>query len=314
MTRSFIIISLIFSWIATYAQEVSTYVSSKEVSVGEVLDVQYEISLPKGQGIKFNPPIGNFPCKRIAEQSNLAGSEFTELEIVSYSDTVLYSNGTSLWRAQFKLIPWDTGTLVLQPLPYTLNNQLDYFTSILIESSFVPTKKGIRIYDIDESITPIKKDFILSEFLLKYFWIPMIILLVILGIFWYKRRQRQTTPAPISLTLKQQTLQSIEKIIQKKQWETNQKAHYTEFSFILRWYLSARYNINLLERTTFETILLLNALALDEYLLTQIKQIFAEVDSVKFAKTSLTPDQHDKLLEQLKEVVIISSPVETQHV
>jgi hypothetical protein len=314
MTRSFIIISLIFSWIATYAQEVSTYVSSKEVSVGEVLDVQYEISLPKGQGIKFNPPIGNFPCKRIAEQSNLAGSDFTELEIVSYSDTVLYSNGTSLWRAQFKLIPWDTGTLVLQPLPYTLNNQLDYFTSILIESSFVPTKKGIRIYDIDESITPIKKDFILSEFLLKYFWIPMIILLVILGIFWYKRRQRQTTPAPISLTLKQQTLQSIDKIIQKKQWETNQKAHYTEFSFILRWYLSARYNINLLERTTFETILLLNALALDEYLLTQIKQIFAEVDSVKFAKTSLTPDQHDKLLEQLKEVVIISSPVETQHV
>lgn len=314
MTRSYIIISLIFSWIATYAQEVSTYVSSKEVSVGEVLDVQYEISLPKGQGIKFNPPIGNFPCKRIAEQSNLAGSNFTELEIVSYSDTVLYSNGTSLWRAQFKLIPWDTGTLVLQPLPYTLNNQMDYFTSILIESSFVPTKKGIRIYDIDESITPIKKDFILSEFLLKYFWIPMIILLVILGIFWYKRRQRQTTPAPISLTLKQQTLQSIEKITQKKQWETNQKAHYTEFSFILRWYLSARYNINLLERTTFETILLLNALALDEYLLTQIKQIFAEVDSVKFAKTSLTPDQHDKLLEQLKEVVIISSPVETQHV
>jgi len=314
MTRSFIIISLIFSWIATYAQEVSTYVSSKEVSVGEVLDVQYEISLPKGQGIKFNPPIGNFPCKRIAEQSNLAGSDFTELEIVSYSDTVLYSNGTSLWRAQFKLIPWDTGTLVLQPLPYTLNNQMDYFTSILIESSFVPTKKGIRIYDIDESITPIKKDFILSEFLLKYFWIPMIILSVILGIFWYKRRQRQTTPAPISLTLKQQTLQSIEKIIQKKQWETNQKAHYTELSFILRWYLSARYNINLLERTTFETILLLNALALDEYLLTQIKQIFAEVDSVKFAKTSLTPDQHDKLLEQLKEVVIISSPVETQHV
>ena len=314
MTRSFIIISLIFSWIATYAQEVSTYVSSKEVSVGEVLDVQYEISLPKGQGIKFNPPIGNFPCKRIAEQSNLAGSDFTELEIVSYSDTVLHSNGTSLWRAQFKLIPWDTGTLVLQPLPYLLNNQMDYFTSILIESSFVPTKKGIRIYDIDESITPIKKDFILSEFLLKYFWIPMIILLVILGIFWYKRRQRQTTPAPISLTLKQQTLQSIEKIIQKKQWETNQKAHYTEFSFILRWYLSARYNINLLERTTFETILLLNALALDEYLLTQIKQIFAEVDSVKFAKTSLTPDQHDKLLEQLKEVVIISSPVETQHV
>jgi hypothetical protein len=314
MTRIVLILSLTCSWIATFAQEVSTYVSSKEVSVGEVLVVQYEINLPKGQVIRFNPPVGDFPCKRIAEQSNLAGSEFTELEIVGYSDTVLNSNGTSLWRAQFKLIPWDTGTLVLQPLPYLLNNQMDYFTSILIESSFVPSKKGIRIYDIDESISPIKKDFILSEFLLKYYWIPVILLLVILLIIWYKRRKRPTSPTPIPLTLKQQTLQSIEKIIQKKQWETNQKIHYTEFSFILRWYLSARYNINLLERTTFETILLLNALALDEYLLAQIKQIFAEVDSVKFAKTSLTHEQHEKLLEQLKEVVIISSPVETQHV
>jgi hypothetical protein len=314
MTRIVFILSLTCSWIATFAQEVSTYVSSKEVSVGEVLVVQYEINLPKGQVIRFNPPVGDFPCKRIAEQSNLAGSEFTELEIIGYSDTVLNSNGTSLWRAQFKLIPWDTGTLVLQPLPYLLNNQMDYFTSILIESSFVPSKKGIRIYDIDESISPIKKDFILSEFLLKYYWIPVILLLVILLIIWYKRRKRPTSPTPIPLTLKQQTLQSIEKIIQKKQWETNQKIHYTEFSFILRWYLSARYNINLLERTTFETILLLNALALDDYLLTQIKQIFAEVDSVKFAKTSLTQEQHEKLLEQLKEVVIISSPVETQHV
>lgn len=314
MTRIVLILSLSCSWIATFAQEVSTYVSSKEVSVGEVLVVQYEINLPKGQVIRFNPPVGDFPCKRIAEQSNLAGSEFTELEIVDYSDTVLNSNGTSLWRAQFKLIPWDTGTLVLQPLPYLLNNQMDYFTSILIESSFVPSKKGIRIYDIEESMTPIKKDFILSEFLLKYYWIPVFLLLVILLIIWYKRRKRPTSPTPIPLTLKQQTLQSIEKIIQKKQWETNQKIHYTEFSFILRWYLSARYNINLLERTTFETILLLNALALDEYLLVQIKQIFAEVDSVKFAKTSLTHEQHEKLLEQLKEVVIISSPVETQHV
>jgi hypothetical protein len=314
MTRIVLIISLIFSWVAAFAQEVNTYVSSKEVSVGEVLVVQYEINLPKGQIIRFNAPNGNFPCKRIAQQSNLAGSEFTELEIVGYSDTVLNSNGTNLWRAQFKLIPWDTGTLVLQPLPYLLNNQMDYFTSILIESSFVPSKKGIRIYDIDESMTPIKKDFILSEFLLKYFWIPVILILMLLLMIWFKRRKRSTYPAPITLTLKQQTLQSIDKIIEKKQWETNQKIHYTEFSFILRWYLSARYNINLLERTTFETILLLNALALDEYLLAQIKQIFAEVDSVKFAKTSLTQEQHEKLLEQLKEVVIISSPVETQHV
>lgn len=314
MNRIFLVISLLFSWGAVKAQEVNTYVSSKEVRVGEVLVVQYEIDLTKGQIIKFNPPSGIFPCKRIAQQSNLTGTEFTDLEIISFSDTVLISNGTRLWRAQFKLIPWDTGTLVLQPLAYLRNNQMDYFTSILIESTYVPTKKGIRIYDINESFNPLKKDFIITEFLLNYYWILIVILLITLLIIWFKRRKRPTTNTPIPLTLKQQTLQSIDKLIEKKQWETNQKIHYTEFSFILRWYLSARYNINLLERTTFDTMLLLKALALDEYLLTQIKQIFAEVDSVKFAKTSLTQEQHEKLLAQLKEVVIISSPVETQHV
>ncbi len=314
MKQLVLFVALISARVLTMAQEPNTYVSSKEISVGGILEVQYEISLSKNQHITFNPPLGYFPCNRISAKSNLKGTEFKELEILSYSDTIVDSGGSKLWRANFKLIPWDTGTLVLQPLPYSLDSQMSYFTSILVQSTFVPAKKGIRIYDINESSTPFKKELVWTELLSKYWWILLLFLLIGLFIVVYKKRAKVAPIEPESITLKQQTLQSIEKLEAKQQWRTDQKLHYTELSFILRWYLSTRYKINLLERTTFETILLLRALKLDEYLITQISLIFKEVDAVKFANSELPSSEHEKLIEWSKEVVIISSPVETSHV
>ena len=314
MKQLVLFVALISAPWLTVAQEPNTYVSSKEITVGGILEVQYEISLLKNQDIAFNPPLGYFPCIRISAKSNLKGTEFKDLEILSYSDTIIDAGGSKLWRANFKLIPWDTGTLVLQPLPYSMDSQMNYFTSILVQSTFVPAKKGVRIYDINESNTPFKKELVWTELISKYWWIPLLLLLIGLSIVVYKKRTKASPIEPESLTLKQQTLQSIEKLVAKQQWSTDQKLHYTELSFILRWYLSSRYNINLLERTTFETILLLKALKLDEYLITQISLIFKEVDAVKFANSELPASDHEKLIEWSKEVVIISSPVETSHV
>lgn len=314
MKQLVLFVALISAPWLTVAQEPNTYVSNKEITVGGILEVQYEISLLKNQDIAFNPPPGYFPCNRISAKSNLKGTEFKDLEILSYSDTIIDAGGSKLWRANFKLIPWDTGTLVLQPLPYSMDSQMNYFTSILVQSTFVPAKKGVRIYDINESNTPFKKELVWTELISKYWWIPLLLLLIGLSIVVYKKRTKASPIEPESLTLKQQTLQSIEKLVAKQQWSTDQKLHYTELSFILRWYLSSRYNINLLERTTFETILLLKALKLDEYLITQISLIFKEVDAVKFANSELPASDHEKLIEWSKEVVIISSPVETSHV
>lgn len=306
---------LLTQWIlSAYAQETFTYISSKEITVGSILEVQYELTLPKGDSLSFTPPVGNFPCNRIASQSNLKGTTFNDLEIISYSDTILQEGAVMRWKAIFKLIPWDTGMLVLQPIPYTLNNNHGFFSSILVQSTFVPSKKGLRIYDIEESITPMNKEFVFTEFIMKYGWILLLLLLFIVGVIFFKKIRRPQRKEPISLSLKQQTLQSIEKLKAKKQWESDQKTHYTELSFILRWYLSARYQINLLERTTFDTMLLLRSLKLDEHLQSIITRVLTESDSVKFASNKLSDKDHLYLIEQLKEVIKLSSPIDTSHV
>ena len=295
-------------------QEPATYISTKDAHVGEIVILQYEIKLENKQNFSFNPPSVSFPCKRISEQSNLKGSDFTELEIIEYNDTIIQHGQQRTWRGQFKLIPWDSGTLVLQALPYIIDAQQAYFTSVIIESKLVDAKKGVRLYDIKEGFNPIDKEFILSEFIADYFWIPLVVLVLVLGLLYYKRLKKNQALPILPLSLKQQTILSIEKLANKNQWTKDQKLHYTELSFILRWYLSSRYEINLLERTSGETILLLQAMKVDIYQIQLIQTLLSEADAVKFAQSSLTDSKHFELIDQLKEIVIISSPIDLDDV
>ena len=61
-------------------------------------------------------------------------------------------------------------------------------------------------------------------------------------------------------------------------------------------------------------MLLLRGLSLDEYLQTIIARVLTESDSVKLASNSLSEQEHLVLIEQLKEIIQISSPIDTSHV
>lgn len=297
-----------------FSQEMAAYISSKSVEVGTPFQVHYEMRYPKGSSFRFSPPSAIFPCKRIASQSNLKGQDFSEVEILDFQDTLIDEGTTVLWRGEFNLIPWDSGILVLQAIPFVLDDNTAYLTSILMESKLVKAKKDVRIFDIKENFTPINKEFVLSEFLSKFGWLMAIILFIIVGIgIWKKRKKTQVIP-PKSSSLKEQTLQSIKSLEGKKLWETDQKSHHTSASFILRWYLSSRYQLNLLERTSSDTLYLLKALKIEKHLFELIKKQFTEADAVKFANSELVLEENLKLLVQLEEIVILSSPIDVDDV
>ena len=64
----------------------------------------------------------------------------------------------------------------------------------------------------------------------------------------------------------------------------------------------------------FETLLLLRGLSLDEYLQIIIARVLTESDSVKFASNSLSEQEHLILIEQLREIIQLSSPIDISHV
>jgi hypothetical protein len=90
----------------------------------------------------------------------------------------------------------------------------------------------------------------------------------------------------IELSLKELTLIAIDKLEKERLWEKGKlKEHYIELSFILRSYLSTLYGINLLEKTTKETNILLQQKGLKEITIQSIINILNESDMVKFAKS-----------------------------
>jgi hypothetical protein len=174
----------------------------------------------------------------------------------------------------------------------------------------VKPKKGVPLYDIKESFAPLKKKFIFKEFMQDYGWYILVFVVLLVGIFVYQKRKHAKKPIPKVATLKTQTLESIEKIHEKAHWKVDQKVHYTELSFILRWYLTSRFNIRLLERTTQEAKILLELKKLEPHLIVRITDVLNQTDAVKFANVQLTEEMHLLLIEQLKEIVILTSPIE----
>jgi len=101
---------------------------------------------------------------------------------------------------------------------------------------------------------------------------------------WAKRIKKLTHFK--ELNLQELTLIAIDRLEKERLWEKGKlKEHYIELSFILRSYLSTIYGINLLEKTTKETNILLQQKGLKEITIQSIINILNESDMVKFAKS-----------------------------
>lgn len=299
--RRFVVFScLCFNLIFSFAQDRNVYVSSKKVAVGEQISLKYEIAYHKRSRFIFTFPDSIFPCKKITSATNLIGEPFDHLEILFKNDTII-PKGDSIQRTiTMKLMSWEPGTLILQPLPYELDSIKGNFSSVLIECILEKEKVDLTFYDIKERFNRIESEGSLPSF----WWILLPLLMVVLVILFLKIRKKNANRQKVSDTnIKIQTLKNLSKIREKKLWETNQKMHATELTFLIRWYLSVNFQLNLLERTSNETIILLKQYGLDPSYLTKLSLIFAQSDAIKFADATLDNAEHVKLLDLAEEVI-----------
>ena len=79
---------------------------------------------------------------------------------------------------------------------------------------------------------------------------------------------------------------AIDALEKEELWTKDKlKEHFIELSFILRSYLTSRYSISLLDKTTHETKLLLTKQGLNNETVDVIARILSQSDMVKFAKS-----------------------------
>ncbi len=290
--RYFFLCFLIFSPFLSFEQKASIKVSKNPVLVGEPFDISLSVQIPSGNSFSIADKLDSLPFSMKNDKGQFE-RVLDKVEITSFNQKKV---NTNLWEGSVKAVIWDSGTFVFPSIPFKLEGKQLVFDSAVIESRLVDKVEGKDIYEIRESFIDVKEAEKKAEEekqksnTIFYGLIIATVVLVLIIIFIMARRVRKKKQEKIlrDLSLSERAILAIDELEKLQLWNKERhKEHFVELSFILRSYFSTFYNLNLLEKTTTETIILLNQKKLSRQLILQIEFILKHADMVKFAKSIL---------------------------
>lgn len=308
-------IPFIILWLplVLFSQKTQEMLSAKRVTVGQTFTLNLSVSYSLDSNFSFVAPKDSLVCSR-ETSSNESIQAGAILRIIDFQDTSICDNRSCRWEGVFSLIALDTGNITLPTLPYLLTGQPHYFKPLTLQSSFVPEKSDIQIYDIYERFRtfPESPSNGIGQ---GVFFVLLATLLLIISAFiiWYFLRKNRKNLSAKPKSLLEQALLKIDTLEEKKLWITHEKEHYSELSSILKWFLSQLYGIHLLERTTTETMLLLRGKKLSKSKLQEVHELLDASDYVKFAKKSFREEDHLILTQRLRSFVLENCPTPENH-
>ena len=301
------------------AQTARTNVSKKSILVGEKIVLTYTLTFDgKAQKPIFNPAVGVLPSRLKSKTGSLSNAISDNIEVESpFKDTIVKGKKQATWTGTYEITAWDEGNYVIAGPTISVDDSTIYFPDTEINVKLVSAKKGQDIYDIKESFAKIPEEpFSFKRFFANHWWWLLPLILIPL-IYWMVRKVKNAEKTPVhikEMPLKERTLLAIDALEKSKLWEKNRvKEHFSELTFILRSYLSSRYNINLLEKTSHETKLLLLQRGLHAETVNVISMILNEADMVKFAKSHPDEIAIYKHAQLARQVVAETSPIEFDH-
>jgi hypothetical protein len=293
----------------TYAQGSRAILTQPTVDVGEKTTLTYLYPLEVGE-VRFQPQKTTIPSKLRERNGKLSENEQSPIEVLEkFEDTILIENGKRFWVGIYEIIAWDTGMYFIPGPNIIANGQSAELPDVELTVRLMKSVKGQEIYDIKESFSEVKpqKELVKEALKSSFWWIVALVVSASLALWFLFRKKKDPAPEPApqkSVSLAERILSEIKQLEEKRLWETGQlKEHYIALSHILRTYLSERYSLQLLERTTHESRLLLRQLGLHDDLITLIASILNESDMVKFAKSAPDAEAVYAISERAKTIV-----------
>ena len=284
-------------------------ISRDEVRVGDVFVLQYRISDVSDFPETINE--NDFFPANVLSKDTLVERPDSLVEILSYRDSILMNNGISGYTRSYHLIAWDSCALSLVGFDYLYNDSVFKFPPVYLNVTYYNTEDGVELLDIQEDFHDWKKSTskINKKSNLWWIWIILSVICVISVLFLLWRRTHNKRHA-LKQSLQEITLEQIEKLKKEKLWQKDMlKEHFVQFSHILRTYLTNRFGISFLDKTTEQSILLLDQLELDEKIKNMILQLLKKSDLVKFADSRTEETYIQVLFEELTLIVHQTTPI-----
>ena len=298
-------------------QKLNVKVSESQILIGQRTTITYSIDAVKADRIQFSPKSTELEARAVAENGSLS-SDGTNFEIVDdFKDTFIVNQDDKKWIGQYVVTAWDSGLFLLPGPSVIINDSTLIFPDVNISCYLTDPVDGVDLYDIRENYAAVpSKPFSIIGFLKTHWWWIAILIAAVIGFTWYKRYKKRKKALedaeevnPISL--KERTLIAIQALEDAKLWEQGRlKEHFVELSYILRSYLTSRYSISLLEKTTYETTLILTQKGLEKETVDVIIRILSQSDMVKFAKSEPDVVAILRVSTLAKQVVAETSPLD----
>jgi len=241
---------------------------------------------------------------------DLTGSNYQHLEFRGMGiDTIPLEDNRISLTFRLPFTSWTPEIYSFNPLSISILHQAD--TLILESNPFSLTVLNVDLGD-DATIYDIKPIKIMRASLgeiLTYF-IPIVIVLALIGWLVYRYFFRKKKPAPVSIWENVEipahiaAISSLEKLRSQKLWQAGRfKQYHSELTFILRMFIERRFGVTALEMTTSEVCRNLPSHLDNKETLGELKHALELADLVKFAKYQPLPVENEKSLDQAIEFV-----------
>jgi len=310
-------IAFLLIGLTSFGQKLDVQSSEEKILIGEPIMLTYRVILDANSNIDFKPDTDDIDG-RSADGGELSSDGFKFEIVEEFTDTVKFKQKEKEWLGRYTVTIWDSGTYILPGPNIVIDDSTYRFKDLTLYATYSPQVKGVDIYDIHENFADIPdKPFSITEFLQSNWWWILILILVPLVYFIVKRAKKEKVPKPLfkAMSLKERTLLAIDALDNEKMWEKDKlKEHFVELSYILRSYLTTRYNLSLLEKTTYQTKLLLTQKGLNEDTVDNIARILSESDLVKFAKSKPEVISILRVSTLARQIVAETSPLEFDNV
>lgn len=300
-----------------FGQELNATISESVLYIGQPVTITYSVKTSKKDSLLFIPHKETIKARALSKTGALT-TEGVDFEITDeFIDTFAIDGARKHWVGQYVVTAWDSGMYILPGPTIIINDSAYQFQDLTVACMLVDAIDGVDLYDIKENFADIPpKPFSIIDFLkTHWWWITLIILGIIVFILLKRRKREEPEEEEKPLSLRQRTLFAIDALEKAKLWEKDRlKEHFVELSMILRLYLTSRYEISLLEKTTYETKLLLTQKGLNEETVEVIARILSESDMVKFAKSEPETIAILRVSTLARQIVAETSPLEFDNV
>ena len=310
MIKTKLILFFILVAITAIGQEIVTVeVSSDSPRVGDVFQIKCTVEDSNGFPEKMQKE-SFYPARYLSVDTSIHETLCKDVEILKTADRSFVIDGTRFYRKTYDVIAWDSCELSLVGFDYRIGDSVRRSQQVYINVSFYAQKDNIEIYDIKEAFSNWNSHAQKFKFATTIYLILTMMALFLIFLFIWFRYFKKDKNIETHLSIEQKTLSGIQALYADELWHKNRlQEHFVQFSFLLRDYLTLRFGVSFLEKTTLQSKILLKNLEINEGIRSQIEKLLNASDYVKFADSTISDEQIELLKSELIKIVHDTTPV-----